>query len=169
MENPNTKEKIRILYLDDEEFNLHAFKATFRFTYQVFVTSNAAEALKTIGEQNIQIVVSDQRMPEVTGVEFLKMVVEKYPNTKRILLTGYSDQNDTVNAINIGKISKFVNKPWEETKLNAIFQELYAQYLEEIETKEKADKLENVAKERDLYKEESNQIEFMLRQKLLED
>jgi response regulator RpfG family c-di-GMP phosphodiesterase len=108
-------------------------------------------------------------MPEVTGVEFLKMVVEKYPNTKRILLTGYSDQNDTVNAINIGKISKFVNKPWEETKLNAIFQELYAQYLEEIETKEKADKLENVAKERDLYKEESNQIEFMLRQKLLED
>jgi response regulator RpfG family c-di-GMP phosphodiesterase len=169
MENPNTKEKIRILYLDDEEFNLHAFKATFRYTYQVFVTSNAAEALKTIGEQNIQIVVSDQRMPEVTGVEFLKMVVEKYPNTKRILLTGYSDQNDTVNAINIGKISKFVNKPWEETKLNAIFQELYAQYLEEIETKEKADKLENVAKERDLYKEESNQIEFMLRQKLLED
>jgi response regulator RpfG family c-di-GMP phosphodiesterase len=169
MKNPNTKEKIRILYLDDEEFNLHAFKATFRYTYQVFVTSNAAEALKTIGEQNIQIVVSDQRMPEVTGVEFLKMVVEKYPNTKRILLTGYSDQNDTVNAINIGKISKFVNKPWEETKLNAIFQELYAQYLEEIETKEKADKLENVAKERDLYKEESNQIEFMLRQKLLED
>lgn len=169
MKNSNNKEKIKVLYLDDEEFNLHAFKATFRFTYQVFVTSNAAEALKTIGEQNIQIVVSDQRMPEVTGVEFLKMVVEKYPNTKRILLTGYSDQNDTVNAINIGKISKFVNKPWEETKLNAIFQELYAQYLEEIETKEKADKLENVAKERDLYKEESNQIEFMLRQKLLED
>lgn len=169
MENSNNTEKIKILYLDDEEFNLHAFKATFRFTYQVFVSSNAAEALKIIGEQNIQIVVSDQRMPDVTGVEFLKMVVEKYPTTKRILLTGYSDQNDTVNAINIGKISKFVNKPWDESNLNSIFQELYAQYLEELETKEKADKLEDVAKERDLYKEESDQIEFMLRQKLLED
>ncbi len=168
MESNKNLEKISVIYLDDEEHNLTAFKATFRYIFNVFVTTSAIEAMKLIQDNDIHIVISDQRMPEVTGVEFLKSVVEKYPHTKRILLTGYSDQSDTVDAINIGKISKFISKPWEENNLSTVIQDLYKQYLEEKEIAEKAEKLEKVSKERDLFKLESNQIEFILRQKLLE-
>jgi response regulator RpfG family c-di-GMP phosphodiesterase len=168
MESNKKSEKISVIYLDDEEHNLTAFKATFRYIFDVFVTTSAIEAMKLIDDNDIHIVISDQRMPEVTGVEFLKSVVEKYPHTKRILLTGYSDQSDTVDAINIGKISKFISKPWEENNLSTVIQDLYKQYLEEKEIAEKAEKLEKVSKERDLFKLESNQIEFILRQKLLE-
>ncbi len=168
MESNKNLEKISVIYLDDEEHNLTAFKATFRYIFDVFVTTSAIEAMKLIHDNDIHIVISDQRMPEVTGVEFLKSVVEKYPHTKRILLTGYSDQSDTVDAINIGKISKFISKPWEENNLSTVIQDLYKQYLEEKEIAEKAEKLEKVSKERDLFKLESNQIEFILRQKLLE-
>jgi response regulator RpfG family c-di-GMP phosphodiesterase len=168
MESNKNLEKISVIYLDDEEHNLTAFKATFRYIFDVFVTTSAIEAMKLIQDNDIHIVISDQRMPEVTGVEFLKSVVEKYPHTKRILLTGYSDQSDTVDAINIGKISKFISKPWEENNLSTVIQDLYKQYLEEKEIAEKAEKLEKVSKERDLFKLESNQIEFILRQKLLE-
>ncbi|MEI7979813.1 MAG: response regulator [Bacteroidota bacterium] len=168
MESNKKSEKISVIYLDDEEHNLTAFKATFRYIFDVFVTTSAIEAMKLINDNDIHIVISDQRMPEVTGVEFLKSVVEKYPHTKRILLTGYSDQSDTVDAINIGKISKFISKPWEENNLSTVIQDLYKQYLEEKEIAEKAEKLEKVSKERDLFKLESNQIEFILRQKLLE-
>ena len=168
MESNKKSEKISVIYLDDEEHNLTAFKATFRYIFDVIVTTSAIEAMKLIDDNDIHIVISDQRMPEVTGVEFLKSVVEKYPHTKRILLTGYSDQSDTVDAINIGKISKFISKPWEENNLSTVIQDLYKQYLEEKEIAEKAEKLEKVSKERDLFKLESNQIEFILRQKLLE-
>ena len=168
MESNKKSEKISVIYLDDEEHNLTAFKATFRYIFDVFVTTSTIEAMKLINDNDIHIVISDQRMPEVSGVEFLKSVVEKYPHTKRILLTGYSDQSDTVDAINIGKISKFISKPWEENNLSTVIQDLYKQYLEEKEIAEKAEKLEKVSKERDLFKLESNQIEFILRQKLLE-
>ncbi len=168
METSDINEKIKVLYLDDEEFNLHAFKATFRFKYQVFVTTKALDALQLIEEEGIFIVISDQRMPEITGVEFLKMVVGKFPNTKRIMLTGYSDHSDTVNAINDGKICQYVTKPWNEEGLDAIIQASCKQYFEEEAIRAKADQLEDVSKERDQYKIESDQIEFMLRQKLLE-
>lgn len=110
--------KPRILFIDDESTNLVAFKASFRKIYEVHTASNGPEAL-TILEQtkDIAVVVSDQRMPGMTGVELLKEVKSRFPAPKRIILTGYSDVNAIVNAINEAQAWQYLTKPW-------VFQEL---------------------------------------------
>jgi len=102
-----------ILAVDDEVFNLETLKRTFRRDYEIFTALSGEEALDILTQQDIHIVITDQRMPVMSGTDFLKIVAEKYPNTIRIILTAYTDINDLIEAINTGLVYKYVTKPWQ--------------------------------------------------------
>jgi len=149
--------KITILYLDDEENNLLSFKATFRIKYNVLTAINGSEALRLLADNKVEIVITDQRMPEMTGVEFLEKVLLDYPDPVRILLTGYADMGAVVDAVNKGKIFHYITKPWNEEELDLTINRAYAKYLEKVELVEMNEKLEG----------SNDQLEFLLRQRLL--
>lgn len=148
---------IHILYVDDEEHNLVSFKATFRLRYQVHTALSAMDARKILESQPIHIIITDQRMPGMTGVEFLESVRTVYPDPIRILLTAYSDLQAVVDSINKGKVYHFLTKPWKEEELNQIIQQAYQAYLEHVEEKELVKKLGTT----------NEQLEFLLRQQML--
>ena len=150
-------EKISILYVDDEENNLFSFKATFRIKYQVLTAISGTEALKILETKPVHLIITDQRMPEMTGVEFLEKVLEKYPDPMRILLTGYADMDAVVDAVNKGKIFHYLAKPWNEEELDLTINMAYAKYVERAELKDLNEKLAG----------SNDQLEFLLRQKLL--
>src|SRR5665213_1976956 len=149
--------KITILYVDDEENNLFSFKATFRIKYNVLTALSGDEALRILDNNKVHIIITDQRMPEMTGVEFLERVLEKYPDPMRILLTGYADMGAVVDAVNKGKIFHYLAKPWNEEELDMTIKRAYEKYLEKVELKDTNEKLAG----------SNDQLEFMLRQKLL--
>ena len=150
-------DKITVLYVDDEENNLFSFKATFRIKYHVLTALSGDGALGILDKEQVHIIITDQRMPEMTGVEFLEKVLEKYPDPMRILLTGYADMNAVIDAVNKGKIFHYLAKPWNEKELDLTIQSAYKKYLEKAELKAINEKLEV----------SNDQLEFLLRQKLL--
>lgn len=152
-----SESKIVILYVDDEENNLISFKATFRIKYKVFTAISGDEAMKVLEQNNIEIIVTDQRMPNMTGVEFLEKVLVKYPDTMRILLTGYTDMAAVVDAINKGKIFHYLTKPWDETELEMTLNRAHEAFKEQQKIKAMNENL-SISNE---------QLEFLLRQKLL--
>jgi response regulator RpfG family c-di-GMP phosphodiesterase len=152
------EDKITILYVDDEENNLFSFKATFRIKYHVLTAISGEEALKIVeSEPVIHIIISDQRMPNMTGVDFFEKVQEKHPDPMRILLTGFADMNAVIDAVNIGRIFHYLTKPWNEEELDMTIQRAFKAYLEKLELKVMNEKLAG----------SNDQLEFLLRQKLL--
>lgn len=149
--------KIDILYVDDEENNLISLKATFRLKYNILTASGAADAMKILAAKPVQIIITDQRMPDTTGIEFLEKVIEKYPDPVRILLTGYADMNAVIDAVNKGKIYHYLSKPWSQTELDETIQNAFEVYQKNKEIKDLNNKL-SVS---------NDQLEFLLRQKLL--
>jgi len=149
--------KINILYVDDEMNNLISFKATFRIKYNVFTAESGADAVKILENSEINIIVTDQRMPNMTGVEFLESILGIYPEPIRILLTGYADMNAVIDAVNKGKIFHYLSKPWNEEELDMTIQRAYEIYNRRQEEKHQTEKLEI----------SNEQLEFLLRQKLL--
>ncbi|NEU09070.1 response regulator [Flavihumibacter sp. R14] len=149
--------KINLLYVDDEENNLMSFKATFRLKYNVMIAISAAEAMKVLEKKPVEIIITDQRMPNMTGIEFLEKVLEKYPDPMRILLTGYADMNAVIDAVNKGKIYHYLSKPWNEELLDETIQRAYDAYTKDQEIKTMNGKLAT----------SNDQLEFMLRQSLL--
>ncbi|MXV14379.1 response regulator [Hufsiella ginkgonis] len=149
--------KITVLYVDDEDNNLVSFKATFRIKYHVLTAISGEEAVKLLETKPVEIIITDQRMPNMTGVEFLEKVLVKYPDPMRILLTGYADMNAVVDAVNKGKIFHYLAKPWNEEELDMTIRRAYEVYLEKIRLREMNEKL-SVS---------NDQFEFLLRQKLL--
>ena len=109
--------KARVLFVDDEERILNALRTLFRPNYHVFTAENGTLALEFVKRFGIHVVVSDQRMPGMAGVELLRQVKEAAPNTVRILLTGYSDLAAIVGSINDGEVFRFVKKPWDNSEL----------------------------------------------------
>lgn len=149
--------KINILYIDDEENNLNSFKATFRLKYKVYTALCAADALKILNETPVEIIITDQRMPGVTGVEFLESILESYPDPIRILLTGYTDIGAIIDAVNKGKIYHYLTKPWNEEELDSTIQNAYNIYEQKELEKEQNKQLQTI----------NGQLEFVLRQKLI--
>lgn len=149
--------KISVLYVDDEENNLFSFKATFRLKYNVHTAISGNDALEIIKNKPIDIIITDQRMPEMTGVEFLEKVIDINAEPIRILLTGYADMAAVIDAVNKGKIFHYLSKPWNESELDETIQRAYQIYSDRKSTLEQFSKLE-VSNE---------QLEFLLRQKLL--
>ena len=109
--------KPRLLYVDDERANLVAFRALLRDTYDVLIAENADEAFRLLDNHDIPLIVSDQRMPGMTGTELLEKVAAEFPNTARMILTGYSDIDAVISAINRSRIYYYFKKPWNETEV----------------------------------------------------
>lgn len=151
------EEKIRILYVDDEENNLQAFKASFRRDYKIYIAISAQEARDFLQNQEVDIIITDQRMPEETGVDFLASIIPLYPDPIRILLTGYTDIQAVIDAINKGQVYHYLTKPWEEDYLRTVIKNAFEIY---------ALRKENKKLTEDLIKS-NDQLEFLLRQNLL--
>ncbi|HEY1025062.1 MAG TPA: hybrid sensor histidine kinase/response regulator [Sphingobacteriaceae bacterium] len=117
-------EKIKILYVDDEANNLIGFKASFRMDYVVFTATNTDEAKAHLEKHpDIRIVFCDQRMPGKTGVEFFEEVRSEFPLPIRMLITGYTDVEAVIEAINRGHIFRYVKKPWTDADIKSAIEE----------------------------------------------
>ncbi len=113
--------KYSILCVDDEVDNVEALERLFRRKYTVFKATSGAEALKILAEKPMTVIISDQRMPQMTGVELLAASIQSHPSAIRILLTGYTDISSVIEAINSGHIYRYVTKPWDPVDLaNAV-------------------------------------------------
>ncbi len=111
----------RILIVDDEEAILETMTFTFMDRYEVLTTSDPTTAMSILEEnQPVAVVITDQRMPGMTGVELLREVYARFPDTVRIILTGFADSDATIQAINDGHIYGYINKPWEQEELKTI-------------------------------------------------
>ena len=110
----------KILYLDDEIDNLEVFEYSFSRDYTLYLTSNTTEARKILEENNIEVIITDYKMPEMTWVEFLELINKEHPNTVRIILTGFHDYEIVLDSINRAKIFQFVTKPWKKQDLKII-------------------------------------------------
>ncbi len=146
-----------ILYVDDEIHNLNAFRASFRRIYNIFTALDAQEARKILQETQIHVIITDQRMPKTTGIEFLESIIPLYPDPPRILLTGYADIDAVIDAINKGSVFRYLQKPWKEAELQQVINsalELYAL------NRAKQELTENLIVT-------NEQMEFILRQNLL--
>lgn len=148
---------IHILYIDDEIHNLNAFKASFRRLYTIFTASSAEEAEKVLEKEEVHIIISDQRMPRMTGIEFFESILDRYPEPIRILLTGYADINAVIDAINKGQVYKYFSKPWNDEDLRHNIEKAFEVYALRKENKELTAKLLDV----------NEKLEFLLRQKLI--
>ncbi len=115
---PTIPDPPRILIVDDEEAILETMSFTFMDLYEVFTSSDARKALDILDENSpMACVITDQRMPGMTGVEFLAEASKRHPETVRIMLTGFADADATIQAINDGHVYAYVNKPWEPEEL----------------------------------------------------
>ncbi len=125
-----SRKKLKLMVVDDEPDNLDLLFRTFRRDFKVFKADGALSALETLErEGEMAVIISDQRMPVMNGTEFLSKTVERFPETIRILLTGYTDVEDLVDAINSGKVFKYITKPWNPDKLKAVVQQASDTYL----------------------------------------
>jgi response regulator RpfG family c-di-GMP phosphodiesterase len=150
-------DKCKVLYVDDEVNNLTSFKATFRRDFQIFLAESGAEGQELLKKERIEVIITDQRMPGMTGVEFLESIIDEYPDAVRILLTGYTDINAVIDAINKGQVYHYLTKPWDERYLRTVINNAHEIYKLRLQNKLMMDKL----------KLSNEQLEFMLRQELL--
>jgi len=115
------RQRPRILIVDDEEAILETMTFTFMDLYEVLTTSDPTTALQIMQDNDpVAVVITDQRMPGMTGVELLSKIYERFPESVRIILTGFADSEATIKAINDGHIYGYVNKPWEPDELKTI-------------------------------------------------
>lgn len=137
--------KYPILYIDDLKKNLESFKETFEEEFTIFVVESGQQALELLAKEHITLVLADQRMPELTGVEFFKMIKEKYPSIIRILITAYSDIDAVIAAINEGKVYSYIGKPVKNEDIRErIKQGIYTYYITEERDRLYQEKLDAV-------------------------
>jgi signal transduction histidine kinase len=127
-----------ILYVDDDRSNLVVLQATCAEEFNVMTASSGMEALEILQREEVAVLLVDQRMPGMTGVEVFEATKDLYPDTVRILITAYTDLNDAIDAINRGKIRRYLRKPWEPNELKAVLGEAVETY----QTRKKVTQLE---------------------------
>lgn len=145
---------INVLYVDDEVHNLNAFRASFRRLFNVFIAESAIEGRKILETELIHVIITDQRMPVTTGIEFLESIIPDFPEPIRILLTGYADINAVIDAINRGQVYKYIQKPWMDEDLRINIEKAFEIYSLRKENRELTETLMLANK----------QLEFLLRQ-----
>ncbi len=129
--------KATLLFVDDESNILSSLKRLFRpLGYHIYTATSGTEGLDLLARKSIDLIVSDMRMPEMDGAAFLEQVAERWPNSVRILLTGYADLGSTITAINQGQIYRYISKPWEDHELTlAVQQALELKQLKDEKTR----------------------------------
>jgi two-component system NtrC family sensor kinase len=162
-------EETKVLFVDDEQNVLNAIKRVFLDEKCVILSATSgAEGLKILSKHRVQVVVSDYRMPGMNGIEFLKEVRMQWPETIRIVLSGYADIASIIEAVNEGRIYKFVPKPWNDNELKVtISRAIERYYLHKknmelaLELSKKNDELTRLNKELEVYlTEKSENLEF---------
>lgn len=139
-----SKRERTLLLVDDEENILSSLTRLLRRDgYKIFRAAGGKEGLKVLAEQDIGVIITDQRMPEMTGVEFLYEVKQIYPDTVRIVLSGYTELKSVTDAINEGAIYKFLTKPWDDELLQKNIAEAFERYEMKMENIRLADELKS--------------------------
>ncbi len=111
-----------ILVVDDEQDNLDAFRFNFRKTFDILTATSGAEALQILDGKDVAVVVTDQRMPKMTGVELLREVRERSPEAVGIILTAFTDVDVLIEAINLGQVYRYITKPWDAKEVRGVLQ-----------------------------------------------
>jgi len=144
------EQRCQVLVIDDETEVLNTLNRQLRREFDTFLAHNTGEALSILRDRPIQVVISDERMPGMTGSEFFSQIQQQYPEAIRLLLTGYADLQAVIQAINQGHIYRYIAKPWDATEIRTIVRDAYQRYqmtarnqrlLEEL--RERADQLEH--------------------------
>ena len=126
----DTPKKIKVLYIDDEQNNLNGFKATFRFDYVFLIAVNIPQAYEHLkAHPDISVILCDQRMPDKTGVQFFEEMREEYDEPVRMLITGYTDIESVIDAVNRGHIFRYIKKPWTDSDIRSAIEEANKFYL----------------------------------------
>lgn len=136
------QERPTLLYVDDLKVNLVLFQQTFKKDYDIIITESPQEALEILDEKEIQVIVSDHRMPEMTGTELLEIVTQKYPDIRRFLLTAYTDASTVIEAINVGRIHGFIEKPLKADEIRAKINNSLEVYFLRLKNKQILEELE---------------------------
>jgi signal transduction histidine kinase len=142
------------LVVDDEPDILDAIQRMFRRDYRVLTAQNGSEALEIVRSKDVQVVMTDQRMPEMTGVEFLAQLRREHPEIVRVLFTGYSDIDHVIDAINEGHVYRYISKPWKPAELKLFVEQAFDYY----ESERERDRLLNELKEANRRLEEQNTL-----------
>jgi len=128
MREESKKELYSVLIVDDEETILRMFKNQFRKDFDITTANSAEEALDILKQKQYNVIISDQKMPGMKGIDFLVQVKNIYPNTIRMLLTGYADAKVARDAINKGQVVNYIDKPWEKEKLKDLINRAIEQH-----------------------------------------
>jgi len=136
-----------ILVVDDEPDVVRSVKDLLRLDYKVYTATSADEGMKILQENAIDVIMTDQRMPEMTGVEFLKKARDPHPDATRLLFTGYADISAVIAAINQGNVYRYIAKPWDPDELQTIIREACERHDLIVHRKQLIDDLEQANKE----------------------
>jgi len=144
------KKKYEVLYVDDEEVNLRGFKANFRKFFKVHTSTSPKEAVDILNNNDIQVIITDQRMPEMTGTEFLETILPDHPDVIKIILTGFTDIAAIQDGINRCGIYKYITKPWDFEEMKTTLDKAMSIYQSSKDSEEHVKDLEvsNVELER---------------------
>jgi response regulator RpfG family c-di-GMP phosphodiesterase len=148
---------INVLYIDDEPHNLVSFRASFRRHFNIYTAESAVEGKKILSTTEIHVILSDQRMPKMTGIEFFESILNTYPDPIRILVTGYTDINAVIDAINRGQVYKYLTKPWYDNDIRNFIETSYELFRLKKENEALTNKLLDA----------NSKLEFLARQSLL--
>ena len=154
---PQSAELPCVLFVDDDAGDRQAFKASFRHSMEVLVAKDIQEALSLLAQHRVHVVISDQRMPHAPGSDLLAQVRDRYPAVRRMLVTGYTDMEAMIDAVNRGGVTKYIAKPWINEQLVQAVEQAYAEFKVEEEKASYTRRLEDA----------NRQLEFVLRQRLL--
>ena len=121
-------EKYAVLVVDDEPDILFSLKGLLRREFDVYTARGGREAIEVLREHPVHVIMTDQRMPEMTGVEFLNRAKEQHPDAIRVIFTGYADPKSLMDAINQANVYRFVAKPWDPDELVAVLRKACAGY-----------------------------------------
>jgi signal transduction histidine kinase len=144
-------EKPVVLYVDDERNNLLAFKASFRMEFEVLLAISPDEAMEILKTNTPQVIISDYRMPFMTGIEMFEKIRQKYPEPFRVLLTGYGDLQALADAINKGQVFRYIKKPWIEDEIRNVVRDASEYFQTKVLLAERNKELAEAYKELDRF------------------
>src|ERR1044072_8105538 len=117
-----------ILAVDDEPANLRMLERLFRREHRVLIANSGEEALAILQKEQVSLIITDQRMPGMSGTEMLRESMHSSPDSIKIILTGYTDAEALTEAINTSRVYKFVSKPWDPIALKQTVQDAFCQH-----------------------------------------
>lgn len=148
-----------ILYVDDQIENLDGFMFTFRKEFSILTADSATKGMELLTKYPVKVVLTDQRMPDITGVEFLEKILPLYPSIVRILVTGFADIEATIQAVNKGKIYHYVTKPWKSEDLKLVIHNAIAYHDLKSQNKQLLDTLTQQNEDLRISKEKAEESE----------